>query len=81
MSSYLIKVVEQYRCDTENEAKNLIEEAKQNKQYTVIKTSNEIKTVKQKGEIIDEYRRIIITKEFTSEKEPEVQLKPKYMED
>lgn len=81
MSTYLIKVTEQYRCDTENEARNLIEEAKQNHQYTVIKSSSEIKTLKQKGEIVDEWRRVMITKEFTSEKEPDTQLKPEYMEE
>ena len=81
MSSYLIKVTEQYRCDSETEAKNLIDEAKQNHQYTVTKSSSEIKTVKQKGEIVDEWRRVLITKEFTSEKEPDAQLKPTYTED
>lgn len=81
MSSYLIKVTEQYRCDSETEAKNLIDEAKQNHQYTVTKSSSEIKTLKQKGEIVDEWRRVLITKEFTSEKEPDAQLKPEYMED
>lgn len=81
MSSYLIKVTEQYRCDTEAEAKNLIEEAKQNFQYTVIKSSNEIKTLKSKGEVVDEWRRVTITKSFTSEKEPDSQLKPEYVEE
>ena len=80
MSSYLIKVTEQYRCDTENEAKNLIEAAKKNGNYTVVKSSSEIKTLKQKGEIVDEWRRVTITKEFTSEKEPDCQLKPEYVE-
>lgn len=80
MSSYLIKVTEQYRCDTEAEAKNLIEEAKRNNQYTVIKSSSEIKTLKQKGEIVDEWRRVTITKEFNQEKEPDNQLFPIYTE-
>lgn len=81
MSSYLIKVTEQYRCDTENESKNLIEEAKKDPHYTVVKSSSEIKTVKQKGEIVDEYRRVVITKEFTSEKEPDCQIIPAYEEE
>ena len=38
MSRYLIKVTEQYRCDTEAEAVNLINEAKQDGQYTVTKS-------------------------------------------
>lgn len=81
MSSYLIKVTEQYRCDSEAEAIQLVESAKKSKQYTVIKSSNEIKTVKSKGEVIDEYHRVMITKEFTSEKEPDSYVMPVYEED
>ena len=81
MSSYLIKVTEQYRCDTEAEARTLIENAKKNGQYTVIKSSSEIKTMKQKGEIVDEWRRVMITKEFTSEKEPVTVITPQYEEE
>lgn len=80
MSSYLIKVTEQYRCDTEAEAVSLIEEAKKSNQYTVTKSSSEIKTVKQKGEVVDEYRRVLVTKEFTSEREPDSWLMPEYTE-
>lgn len=78
MSIYLIKTTEQYRCDTEAEAKTILEEAKQSHDYTVIKTSSEIKTLKQKGEIVDEWRRVAITKEFTSEKEPIAQFNVEY---
>ena len=81
MGTYLIKVTEQYRCDSETEANKLIEEAKQNHQYTVTKSSSEIKTTKQKGEIVDEWRRVLITKEFTSEKEPERNVMPEYTEE
>lgn len=81
MSSYLIKVTEQYRCDTEAEARNLIEKAKQDGSYMVTKSSSEIKTTKQKGEIVDEWRRVIITKEFTDEKEPVIQVVPEYTEE
>ena len=81
MSRYLIKVTEQYRCDTEAEAEALINEAKENKQYTVIKTSSEMKITKAKGEVVDEWRRVLITKEFTSEKEPSEQIVISYEED
>lgn len=74
MSKYLIKVTEQYRCDTEEEARKLIEDAKKSYQYTLTKSSSEIKTTKQKGEIVDEWRRVILTKEFTSEREPTDQI-------
>lgn len=74
MSTYLIKTIEQHRCDTPEEAKALIEEAKRNYLCTLIKYSNENKGQKQKGEIVDEWQRVILTKEFTSEKDPEVQI-------
>ena len=81
MSCYLIKVTEQYRCDTEAEAEVLINEAKESGQYTVVKSSSEIKTTKAKGEVVDEWRRVLITKEFTSEKEPTEQITITYGED
>lgn len=71
MSTFLIKTTEQYRCDTEEEAILLIEKAKKNNQYTVVKSSNEMKVVKSKGEVVDEYRRVVITKEFNEEKNPD----------
>lgn len=80
MSCYLIKVVEQYRCDTEAQAEALINAAKEDGQYTVVKSSSEIKTTKSKGEVIDEWRRVFITKEFTSEKEPTEQITISYEE-
>lgn len=79
MSTYLIKTVEQYRCDTEDEAVAFINAAKEDTTYTVLKTSNELKTSKQKGEIVDEWKRVTITKEFTSEKEPLEQIEIDYV--
>ncbi len=70
MSNYLIKTTEVYRCDTEKEANLLIEEAKKSNRYTVTKSSSEIRSTKQKGEIVDEWRRVTITKTFNEEKEP-----------
>lgn len=80
MSTYLIKTIEQHRCDTEEEAISLIERAKADNKYMVVKSSSEIKTTKQKGEIVDEWRRVLITKEFTSEKEPTEQISVTYGE-
>lgn len=74
MSTYLIKGNLQFRCDTPEEAKQLIEEAKKDKWSTLLKYSNEVKTQKAKGEIIDEWQRVILTKEFTSEKDPMEQI-------
>ena len=81
MSTYLIKVTEQYRCDTETEAKKLIEEAKENHQYKLVRSSDEIKTLKQDDTIVDEWRRVTITKEFNQEKEPESYIMPMYTEE
>lgn len=78
--TYLIKVTEQYRCDTEDSAKELIEKAKNSRKYTVIKSSDEIKVTKAKGEIVDEWHRVIITKEITSEKEPDSMVSLNYRE-
>lgn len=80
MSNYLIKTTETYRCDTEQEAKDLIEQSKKSNQYSVTKHLSEVKTLKQKGEIVDEWRRVTITKEFSSEKEPYGDLMPIYSE-
>ena len=38
---YLVKAVEQYRVDSEAEAKKLIEEAKSDRNYTLSKYSSE----------------------------------------
>lgn len=78
MSKYLIKTTEQYRCDTEGEAKQLIQDAKQSGEYSLIKSTDEIKNTKQKGEIVDEWHRVTLTKIFTEEKEPSVQMNVHY---
>lgn len=70
MANYLIKTTEVYRCDTEKEANNFITEAKKSKIYTVTKSTIENKQTKQKGEIVDEWKRVTLTKEFNSEKDP-----------
>ncbi len=79
--AYLIKTTEMYRCASEKEANELIKQAKDSSLYTVTKHSSEIKTLKAKGEIVDEWRRVTITKEFTSEKEPDGDLMPYYSEE
>lgn len=69
--NYLIKTTEQYRVGSEAEAKKLIESAKADKAYTLNKYSSEYKCAKSKGEIIDEWFRVILVKEFNTEKEPD----------
>lgn len=70
MAKYLITVTETYRVDTEEEAARLIEESKNNTKYTLAKYSSVHKERKQKGEIIDEYEKVSLTKVFADEKEP-----------
>ena len=69
---YLIQTVETYRADTEAEAQGLITEAKQAGEYALSKYVSEKKEVKAKGEVIDEYYKVTLTKIFTDIKEPEV---------
>ena len=78
--TYLIKTIEQYRCGSEQEATAFIEKEKQNNKYTVSKYSSEVKTTKAKGEIVDEWYRVTITKEFSEEKDPYGNLMPQYSE-
>lgn len=70
MAKYLITVTETYRVDTEEEAARLIEESKNNSKYTLAKYSSVHKERKQKGDIIDEYEKVSLTKVFNDEKEP-----------
>lgn len=81
MSKYLISSVDTYRVDSEDEAKTLIEEAKHDPMFNLKKYTTEKKEQKAKGEVIQEWIRIQLTREFTSEKEPEVSVSVKYEED
>lgn len=70
--AYLIQTQEIYRAESEREAQELISEAKQAGEYTLTKYSSEKKEVKAKGEVIDEYFKISLTKTFTNIKEPDI---------
>lgn len=65
---YLLNTVETYRVDTEHEANSLIDQAKQD---GVVKYSCNYKEKKQKGDVVDSWYRVTLTKVFTDEKEPE----------
>ena len=67
MAKYLIKTTEIYRCDTEAEAKQLIEESKTVPTYTLVKSVSEAKENK-KNE--DTWVKVSLTKIFTEEKDP-----------
>ena len=78
MSKYLVRTVETYRVDNESEAKKTIEEAKADSAYTLSKYSDEYKCTKSKGEIIDEWHRVTLTKDFNIEKEPDTLVEISY---
>lgn len=81
MSKYLIKVDETYRADTEAEAAAIINEAKNDSRFVLAKYSSIQKELKQKGEVIDSWYRVILTKVFDVEKEPVGSLSIDYIEE
>lgn len=74
MSKYLIQTTEVYRADSETEAQEIISAAKAAEEYTLTKYSSEKKEVKAKGELVDEYYKISLTKAFTDIKSPDTQV-------
>ena len=55
MAKYLCQTQEIYRVGSEAEAAKLIDDAKKDNSFTLLKSSTEYKTVKEKGEIVEEY--------------------------
>ena len=74
---YLLNAVETYRVDNEEEANALIEKAKNS--GVLNKYTCGYKERKQKGEVVDSWYRVTLTKVFTDEKIPERVLEPKYV--
>lgn len=70
MSRYLTQTVETYRINTEEEVKETLEEFKAETGYEVKKASYEKKQTKEKGEVVDEYWILSVTKIFNDPKEP-----------
>lgn len=78
MSKYLVSTVETYRVDTENEAARAIEEAKNDGSYILGKYTNEHKERKLKGEVVDEYWKLSLTKLFNDIKEADTPVTVSY---
>lgn len=77
--NYLLDVTERYRTESEAEAQELINEAKKNSGlYELKKYSSSKKERKQKGEVIEEFYVVSLTKVFNSEKEPEEEISIEY---
>lgn len=81
MSKYLSQVTEVYRVNSEAEAAVVIEEAKKDNRFTLLKSSTEYKPVKAKGELVDEYWKLTLVKFFTSLKEPDCSVSVDYTVD
>ena len=81
MSKYLISTTETYRVDTESEATRAIEEAKQDGSYVLGKYTSEHKERKSKGEVIDEYWKLTLTKLFNDIKEADTIVNVNYEEE
>ena len=77
MAKYLIQTTEVYRVDSEEEASALIDAAK-NDAYGIAKFSSVHKTKKAKGEVVDDWYKVSITRQFTEEKEPETEVNITY---
>jgi hypothetical protein len=75
---YLIEVTEIYRVDSENEVENLVNEAKQSNMYTLSKYNCVSREQKAKGEVIDSWYKVSLTKKFTEEKDPNTQVNIEY---
>lgn len=78
MSKYLVSVTENYRVDSEPEVETMLEEAKNDNTFILSKYTSTFKEKKQKGEVIDSWYKVSLTKTFTDEKEPDRQVNISY---
>lgn len=78
MSVYLCSTVETYRADYEHEADELINFARESKLYDLKRSNVQKKEVKAKGEVVDEFFLVSLTKSIQDPKNPEVSVKLNY---
>ena len=64
MAAEIVKITEEYIVDTEEEAKALIEKAKEDTSFELIKYSSDKKEKKSKGEVVDSWYSLKLTKKF-----------------
>jgi transcription elongation factor GreA-like protein len=69
--AYLLKTQEVYRVENEKEAKQLIEDAKQDGAGDLVKYACDYHERKSKGEVIDSWYRVTLCRNFCDEKEPD----------
>lgn len=77
---YLTQVTETYRVDNEEEVLRMIDEAKQDKKFTLTKHTSQFKERKKQGEVIDAWYKVTLTKTFCDEKEPDANVTITYGE-
>lgn len=77
---YLIDTTETYRVETEAEVNSMINEAKTNPTFTLVRYKCEAKDVKVKGEVVDTYYKVSFTKRFNDIKDPEIDFEIIYEE-
>lgn len=75
---YLISTTEIYRVNKEKDVEDLINEAKAAHEYELAKYTREYKEKKSKGEVIDSWYKVTLTKKFTDEKEPDRSVEVSY---
>ena len=78
MSKYLVSTCEVYRVDSEKETQVAINEAKEDSSFSLVKYTSEYKEVKSKGEVIDSYYKLSLTKNFNDIKEPYKEIEVSY---
>lgn len=71
MGNFLITTTETYRVLSEHAAQELIDAAKADGTYELVKYNCEHKEKKAKGDVVDDWYRVILTKRFNNELEPE----------
>jgi hypothetical protein len=71
MAKYLITTTETYRVDSEEAVEAILEDAKNDSNYTLVKYSSTYKEKREKGDVVDYWYRLTLTKAFTEEKDPD----------
>ena len=79
MSDYITRVTEEHYLTSEKEAAELIEKAKKDSRFTLLKSSTEYKPIKEKKEIVDEMWKTTLVKVFNDDwKNPVATIKIDY---
>ena len=68
---YLVNVTEVYRVDSETEVEQLIADAKADDSFNLVKYNREYKQKKAKGEVVDDWYKVTLIKNFGDEKDPD----------